>query len=217
MSYEEGNKLINDEIQVIAESLINQLDQNGNDISNIDHKKTNKLVTLLIPKLKYQIWKSVNNKDDLNEILNQSIFKIYTRLSLYKPEFRFSTWVYKITSNEIISYYNSSSYSGNLPLFYSSMTNGTHVDDSLKFYNPEVLDFDIVSAVNNEIDNLPEGIDKKVFIDTHYKKMKIKEIAIKYNICASTIKTKQRLTRKKLKIALYERFPTLEENIKLIL
>ena len=48
------------------------------------------------------IFRQTNNSDDANDIAQDVFLKMYKNLAKYTPEFKFSTWVMRITSNHII-------------------------------------------------------------------------------------------------------------------
>jgi len=48
------------------------------------------------------ILRQTNNSEEANDLAQDVFLKIYKNLTKYTPEFRFSTWVMRITSNHII-------------------------------------------------------------------------------------------------------------------
>jgi len=48
------------------------------------------------------ILRQTRNNDDANDLAQDVFFKVYKNLKSYTPEFKFSTWVMRITSNHII-------------------------------------------------------------------------------------------------------------------
>ena len=49
-------------------------------------------------------FKMVSNKEDANDLAQEVFIKIYNNLDKYFPEFKFSTWIIRITTNHIIDY-----------------------------------------------------------------------------------------------------------------
>lgn len=214
MSYENINKQINDEIQDLANSIISSLKDNDWDMEKVNRRDLDHLFKLLSPKLKYQIWKYVKNEDELDDLLNNCLIRIFTRLNMYDNTYRFTTWVYTITYNEVVSFIKHKSNKKEIPLNFSSMSNNSmYVDMDDIYYLPELIEFDLDNVVYDEINLLPDGINKDIIIDTQYNKLKIREMATKYDVCENTIKTKQRITRDKIKNGIFEKFPILQENV----
>lgn len=48
------------------------------------------------------ILRKTNNNDEANDIAQDVFFKAYKNLASYTPEFKFSTWIMRITTNHII-------------------------------------------------------------------------------------------------------------------
>ena len=52
----------------------------------------------------YMLLKMVNNKDDAEDLTIEAFGKAFNRLELYTPNFAFSTWLFKIASNNAIDF-----------------------------------------------------------------------------------------------------------------
>jgi len=218
MGYESINKLKNDEIQQLAEAIIESLNTNSENLKKNKEHLLIKLIKLIKPKLRYQIWKYVKNNDDLEDILSDCILKIYSKIETYNIKYRFTTWVYTITYNEVVSFLKAKKKRKEIPLQFSSMSDrNSYIEENEKLVFPELVDFDIDGVVDNEIFLLPDGLNKNIIIDTQYNRLKIRELAVKYDISENTIKTKQRITREKIKNSIYKKYPILKNNISKVL
>ena len=51
------------------------------------------------------IIRQTNNRDDANDIAQDVFLKVYRNLNRYTPEFKFSTWVMRITTNHVIDFH----------------------------------------------------------------------------------------------------------------
>lgn len=59
-------------------------------------------------KLLVYIQRAINvNKEDAEDILQEVFIKVYKNLNSYSEEFKFSSWIYRITHNEAISFLRS--------------------------------------------------------------------------------------------------------------
>jgi RNA polymerase sigma-70 factor (ECF subfamily) len=52
----------------------------------------------------YMLLKMVNNKDDADDLTIEAFGKAFKRLHQYTPNFAFSTWLFKIASNNAIDF-----------------------------------------------------------------------------------------------------------------
>ncbi len=52
----------------------------------------------------FMLLKMVNNKDDADDLTIEAFGKAFKRLGQYTPQFAFSTWLFKIASNNCIDY-----------------------------------------------------------------------------------------------------------------
>ena len=48
--------------------------------------------------------KMVNNKDDAMDLTVETFGKVFENLEKYKPDFAFSTWIFKISTNSCIDF-----------------------------------------------------------------------------------------------------------------
>ncbi|WP_250278510.1 RNA polymerase sigma factor [[Clostridium] colinum] len=56
------------------------------------------------------VLRMVNNQDDANDLAQEVFIKIYKNLDKYFPDFKFSTWIVKITTNHVIDYRRKKKY-----------------------------------------------------------------------------------------------------------
>src|SRR5665213_2675131 len=52
----------------------------------------------------YMLLKMVNNKDDADDLTIEAFGKAFKRLNQYTPNYAFSTWLFKIASNNCIDF-----------------------------------------------------------------------------------------------------------------
>src|SRR6202166_4826368 len=52
----------------------------------------------------FMLLKMVNNKDDADDLTIEAFGKAFKRLSQYTPNYAFSTWLFKIASNNCIDF-----------------------------------------------------------------------------------------------------------------
>ena len=54
----------------------------------------------------FMLLKMVNNKDDAEDLTIEAFGKAFRRLDQYTPQFAFSTWLFKIATNNCIDFCN---------------------------------------------------------------------------------------------------------------
>ena len=203
-SYDVLNKQLNDEMQNLAEKI-----KSG----NYTESHRNRLASIMYPKLKYFIWKFFNNDDEADEVLHNTLYKIFKGLEKYNSEYRFTTWIYTIAKNEALLHQH------NLKVQYATSLDTLLKlpyipDDSQKMNETENLIETLYLATAAEIQLLPEGVEKSILIDRELNSMKGNEIAEKYQMNLNTVKTKIRKARKTIKESVVQKYPELTDFIK---
>jgi len=181
---------------------INNSKQNNNSLSKIEDsdlidralggdqsayerlmKKYYKLVSNLIYKMIY-------NKDDVEDLAQEAFIKAFNSLSKFDKQFAFSTWLYKIASNNCIDYIRKRKLN-TISIDKEIETS----DDDFKFeipdndYKPdrEIIESERKQVLENAINSLPEKY-KTVIMLRHTEDMEYEEIAQKLNLPLGTVK-----------------------------
>ena len=50
------------------------------------------------------VLRMVNNTEEANDLAQEIFIKLYKNLDKYQPEYKFSTWLIRISTNHIIDY-----------------------------------------------------------------------------------------------------------------
>jgi RNA polymerase sigma-70 factor (ECF subfamily) len=202
--YEDLNRRLNDEMQQLAEAIVAQ---------KFTERDRNRLVRIMEPKLKYFIWKFFNNKDETEEVLHNTFFKVFKSLSSYNPKYRFTTWIYTIARNESLLHLHK--LKQQMTTDIDAIGNSLFlVDDSRDNLEKEYSLENLYTATMLAIEEMPESLEKSILIDKELNKMKGADIADKYEMNLNTVKTKIRKARKILKDSVLESNPELVEKIK---
>jgi RNA polymerase sigma-70 factor, ECF subfamily len=202
--YEDLNRRLNDEMQQLAEAIVSQ---------KFTERDRNRLVRIMEPKLKYFIWKFFNNKDETEEVLHNTFFKVFKSLSSYNPKYRFTTWIYTIARNESLLHLHKLKQQKTTDI--DAIGNSLFlVDDSRDRLEKEYSLENLYTATMLAIEEMPESLEKSILIDKELNKMKGADIADKYEMNLNTVKTKIRKARKILKDSVLESNPELVEKIK---
>lgn len=197
------NKQLNDEMQSLAELI-----KSG----EYTEKDRNRLASIMYPKLKYFIWKFFNNIDETEEVLHNTMFKIFKGITSYSDNYRFTTWIYTIAKNEALLHQHK------LKVQYATDIDNlenliNQPDSSSSSLEKELYLDSLYSMTTLELSNLPECIEKSILIDKEINQMKGNEIAEKYDMNLNTVKTKIRKARKMLREAVVSKNPDLASRL----
>jgi RNA polymerase sigma factor (sigma-70 family) len=73
-------------------------------LENGDQKAYAELMSRYRDSVYFMLMKMVNNKDDADDLTIEAFGKAFNRLKQYTPQFAFSTWLFKIASNNAIDF-----------------------------------------------------------------------------------------------------------------
>ena len=146
----------------------------------------------LMKRYKGQIYayllRSVKNYEDAEELTIEVFFKVYRALDTWKPQARFSTWLYKIAHNLSIDFHRAKSrrHTYSLDDEEFSVDEPTAVD---LWSNPEweLEEKDRHRVIREAIDQLSPK-QKAVFMLNRYQGLQIKEITEVLGIAEGTVK-----------------------------
>lgn len=180
---------------------------------NHTERDRNRLASIMYPKLKFFIWKFFNDLDETEEVLHNTLFKIFKGLSSYSDSYRFTTWIYTIAKNEALLHQHK------LGVQFSQSLDTTIKpliipDESVRTFEWEVYMNDLYLMTRVELTGLPDCIEKSILIDRELNNMRGNEIAEKYDMNLNTVKTKIRKARKMLRAAVLEKNPEMKDLLK---
>jgi len=118
----------------------------------------------------WHIRRMVKNHEDANDVVQNTFIKVYKGISKFKQDSKLYTWLYRIATNETITFINK-----------NKKQKGTSIDDENGIENKliaeEYSDSDrIVFRLKKAIDLLPEK-QKLVFNMRYYDEMTYKQIS----------------------------------------
>jgi RNA polymerase sigma-70 factor (ECF subfamily) len=146
-------------------------------------KKYYKLVNNLIYRMIY-------NKDDVEDLTQEAFIKAFNSLEKFDHQFAFSTWLYKIASNNCIDYLRKKKLN---TISIDKEIDGE--DEDLRFeipdndYKPDrnILESEKTKILTDAINSLPEKY-KSVILLRHQDDMEYEEIAKKLKLPLGTVK-----------------------------
>ncbi len=138
------------------------------------------------------IFKMVRNHEETQDLVQEAFIKSYKALESFNKQYSFSTWLFKIASNNCIDHLRkrrlkTTSIDAPIPTEDGSLSQDLP-DNS---YSPEKdsLRNELFSSVNSIIDELPEKY--KVVINLRHKEdQSYEEIAVALDIPIGTVKAR---------------------------
>ena len=139
----------------------------------------------------YMLLKMVNNNDDAEDLTLEAFGKAFNRLNQYTPNFAFSTWLFKIATNNCIDFLR------------KKKKNVMSIDNRVSNNDGEEYMFEIKSdgmtpeqiAMNEQKIQLMRQYVKKlkpryeILVEMRYfKEMSYEEISIELNLTLGTVK-----------------------------
>lgn len=184
-------------------------------IEKRDNKTFSNLIDRLKPGLSSFIYKYVQDKDIVNEVLSQTFISIWEKIDQYNSKYNFSTWVYAIAKNEALGQIRI----GNKTLSHEKLTENH--SRNLKLNSPtdefetevigptgEELVQELYDASIHAIYNLNEPY-KTVMIEREVNRKQLQAIADELGWNPSTVKTRLRKARRVIAENIKKHYPDL--------
>jgi len=182
-------------------------------------KRDNETFTILIDRMKPGltsfVYKYIQDRDLINEVLSQTFISIWEKIDQYNSKYNFSTWVYAIAKNESLGQIRTR----NKTLSHEKLTENhsrvLKMNSPLDFIETEVIGptgeelvQKLYDASLNAIRNLKEPY-KTVMIERQVNGKQLQVIADELGWNTSTVKTRLRKARKDIAITLEKHYPDL--------
>ncbi len=151
------------------------------------------------------ILKIVRDRDEAEDLVQETFMRAFHSLASYRSEFRFSTWLYKIAANCAIDYLRKKkieALSLDKPVDTDDGTVGIDLPDAS--FNPEekLWEKQRQISINEAIDSLPDKY-REVILYRHRDDQSYEEIAQILKLPVGTVKARifraRELLKKKLK------------------
>ncbi len=136
------------------------------------------------------IFRMITNREDVEDLTQEAFIKAFNSLDKFDSQFAFSTWLYKIATNNCIDYIRKRKLNT-----YSIDKDISTDDDDMKFEIPDsnylpdkdIIDDERKKIIAKAIDKLPLRY-KKVILMRHKDDMEYEEIAKKLKLPIGTVK-----------------------------
>ncbi|MFB6306204.1 MAG: RNA polymerase sigma factor [Flavobacteriales bacterium] len=139
----------------------------------------------------FMLLKMVNNRDDADDLTIEAFGKAFKRLNQYTPDYAFSTWLFKIASNNCIDFIRKKKkklYSiDNKP----ENEEGSEIDVDLKAGNPDpeeqVMKDQKITMMREVVDKLKPKY-RELIILRYFKEYSYEEISDQLDLPLGTVK-----------------------------
>lgn len=139
----------------------------------------------------YMMFKMVKNTDDADDLTIEAFGKAFSRLNQYSPSFAFSTWLFKIASNNCIDFMRKKRV--HVTSMDTGYTTGSgevvYFDAKSQTQNPEeaVIHLQKVKLMRNLVDKLKPRYRELVEL-RYFEELSYEEIAETLNLPLGTVK-----------------------------
>lgn len=150
------------------------------------------------------IYRMVRNQEETQDLVQEAFIKAYNALESFNKQYSFSTWLFKIASNNCIDHLRKRrlhTTSIDTPIETKDGSITQDIPDSS--YNPEtdVIRNEMINNIHNVIDQLPEKY-REVINLRHKQDRSYDEIAIELELPIGTVKARIFRAREILKKSL---------------
>ncbi len=162
-------------------------------LDNKDQKAYAELMGRYRDSIYFMLLKMVNNKDDADDLTIEAFGKAFKRLEQYTPNFAFSTWLFKIASNNCIDFIrrkknNTATYSIDRT-FENDEGGEMSMDLRSQILDPEekVMKKEKIKMMHDVVDKLKPRY--RVLVEMRYfEELSYEEIAEKLDLPLGTVK-----------------------------
>lgn len=161
-------------------------------LKNGDQKAYAELLSRYRESVYFMMLRMCNNKDDAEDLTIEAFGRAFKRLEQYTPNFAFSTWLFKIASNNAIDFLRNKKKNNSLSLD-SKMENDEGQEFSKNIKSP-TLDPEENIIKKQKIDALREVVEKlkprykELVKMRYYEELSYEEIAVKLDLPVGTVK-----------------------------
>ena len=155
-----------------------------------DRAAFSKIVRIMMSKIVSLTYRMTSDRENAKDLAQDSFVAAWERLSEFRGDAKFTSWLYQIATNKSLNYLKKASTRQNVPLdktesanlFSSDLTSNPERTLQVKLLQRDVLEF---------MQSLPE-MQRVVFELRFYQRMSFSEIAIQTNKAEGTVKTHYR-------------------------
>jgi RNA polymerase sigma factor (sigma-70 family) len=136
------------------------------------------------------VTRMIGNQEDVEDLTQEAFIKAFNSLATFNEEFAFSTWLYKIASNNCIDYMRKRrlrTMSIDRPGPGAESDQQYEIPDSSNIPDQHIQQSQQTQAIQKAIDNLPDKY-RTVIIMRHQEERSYDEIAVALGLPIGTVK-----------------------------
>ena len=157
-----------------------------------DQKAYRELVNRHQTSVYHIVFRIVHDRELANDLVQETFMKAFSSLKLYRSEFRFSTWLYKIAANASIDHLRKRrirALSLDAPVETEDGQVGLEVPDYTHHPEEEIMRRERSITIDDAIESLPDKY-KYVIIARHQEEKSYEEIAAELKVPVGTVKSR---------------------------
>lgn len=155
-----------------------------------DQSAYEKLLKKYHPHIYNLIFRMIYKKEDVEDLTQEAFIKAFHSLKNFDKQFAFSTWLYKIASNNCIDYLRKKklqTFSIDKEIESEDSDYIFEIPDSDYIPDNQIMNAQRTTILERAIDSLPDKY-KKVIVMRHREEMEYEEIASELNLPLGTVK-----------------------------
>ncbi len=136
------------------------------------------------------IMRMVGSQGDVEDLTQEAFIKAFNSLQSFNDEFAFSTWLYKIATNNCIDYLRKrklKTFSIDRPISRDDSQQQYEIPDDTHVPDNDILRDQQTTAIQRAIDSLPEKY-RLVIVMRHQEERSYEEIAQELDLPLGTVK-----------------------------
>ena len=149
----------------------------------------------------YMLLKMVNDSDDAEDLTIEAFGKAFNRLHQYTPTYAFSTWLFKIATNEALTFIEKNKKSTLTDSLSHNISLENQFSTSSEFNSDDYSGDAIQLKLEKAIATLPEK-QRAVFHLKYYEELKYEEISEIMNTSVGALKANYHHAVKKIELFL---------------
>jgi RNA polymerase sigma factor (sigma-70 family) len=137
----------------------------------------------------YMLLKMVNNASDAEDLTIEAFGKAFRNLDSYTPRFAFSTWLFKIATNNCVDFIRKKKLSPTpLDLLQDSLDNATvNIQSDLPDPEESLINLQKIEALKDIVNQLKPRYRRLIEL-RYYKEYSYEEISVELNLPIGTVK-----------------------------
>ena len=136
------------------------------------------------------VYRMISKKEDVEDLTQEAFIKAFNSLHNFDKQFSFSTWLFKIATNNAIDYLRKkklATFSIDKQIESDDSDFSFEIPDSENKPDKHIMDKEMRIILDEAIDSLPDKY-RKVIVYRHREELEYEEIAKKMKLPLGTIK-----------------------------